>query len=336
MKKGLLIVVVFWTLSGCENLWVNEAVATDQMTTFRLLWEDFDQHYAGFAVRTLDWDSVRYTTEAQINAGLSNNEFFELLGTILVDLQDIHVALVDARGQRIQFGADNPNSLNSIGSLAAYLEELADAGPVLRYGMVPDEAIGYVRISSFGSRFSLDQFERIDAVLSELRSTQGIILDIRGNGGGEAAHQKAIAQRFITGPRTYIRSQFRNGPGPEDFAPPLEDDIAPAGTFQYTQPVVVLVNRSTQSAAELLTMTLIREPHVTLVGDTTAGGLGLNVWRELPNGWNYRLTLSLVSDGEGVSYEYRGIPPDEVVFITRQDSIHEVDTQLEQAIELLR
>ncbi len=83
-------------------------------------------------------------------------------------------------------------------------------------------------------------------------------------------------------------------------------------------------------------MTLKGLEHVSVVGDTTAGGLGNNVWRELVNGWNYRMTISLTTDKNGISFEGTGIPPDEVVWISKADSVAGTDTQIEMAIELIR
>lgn len=333
--RHLLILLSAWCLTACENILVNEEVPDDQVSMFNLLWEDFDKNYAGFAVRNVDWDSVRSPALVRINTGLSDQEFFELLGGIILNFEDIHTEIIDVQGQRIRYLSENPNSISHIGPLENYLEAVRQADQLFVFGNIMNENVGYIHVPTFNSRFDLQKFERIDAVIRDLGDVQGLILDLRNNNGGEASSQKAVARRFIDQSFTYIKAQFRNGPEHNDFDEPITDDISPGGV-QFTRPIVVLTNRSSKSSAELLVMTLESQAHVTVVGDTTAGGLGLNAWRELPNGWNYRMTLTLTSNGEGISYEAAGIPPDEVVFFTMQDSINGIDPQIERAIEILQ
>ncbi len=147
---------------------------------------------------------------------------------------------------------------------------------------------------------------------------------------------KILASRLIAQPRVYIQGRGRNGPQHDDFGNPIEDRIVPEGSYQYVNPIVILTNRQSASAAEVFVQGLKGLPYVHVVGDTTAGDIGLTVWRELPNGWNYRMTVTLTSNAEGISYEGTGIPPDYPVSLSKQDSIDGRDTQLEKAIELLR
>ena len=75
---------------------------------------------------------------------------------------------------------------------------------------------------------------------------------------------------------------------------------------------------------------------MTIIGDTTAGGFGTSVYRELPNGWSYRMTTSLISEPDGTTYEGQGIPPDIVQYLTPVDVRANVDSQLNRAIDFLR
>ncbi|MEM0938660.1 MAG: S41 family peptidase [Bacteroidota bacterium] len=334
MRTKLLLLSTF-VLLACENILVNDEIATDQTSIFNLFWEDYNRNYAGFVVRNIDWDSTRSSALTSIKGGLSEEEFFELLGSIVVNFEDIHAEIIDTHGRRIRYSPKNPSSISMIGPLNDYLISARKAGEIFTYGNIINEEIGYIQIPTFSSRFSLNQYEQIDIVIRNLGNIKGLVLDLRNNGGGQSDRQKTVTQRFVKNSFTYIQGQFRNGCDHNNFDPPISDDISPGGSIQFTGPTVILANRASGSSAEVFVMTLETQEHIMIVGDTTAGGLGLNTWRELPNGWNYRMTLTLTSNGDGISYEAQGIPPHEVVFFTKQDSIDRVDPQLDRAIELL-
>ena len=333
LKIPVFVFVIF-TLA-CENLLVNDAPTSGTLSSFEILWDDFDSNYAGFVVRNIDWNAVRAEIYQQGN-NASEEELFSSIAEALLSLKDIHTEIVDQNGQRISYTPTNEKSLNEIGPLVNYLESESELAQIFKFGKIKNTDIAYIQISTFASNRSLLQFEMIDEVIQSFDSPAGLILDLRNNGGGEAAFQKTIAKRFITSEFTYYHSQFRNGPEHNDFDDPLTDDISPSGQSNYTGTIIILANRATGSAAELCLMTLKTQGHVQIVGDTTAGGLGFNAWRELPNGWTYRLTTTLTSDKDRVSYEGRGIPPDQVVLFSVEDLENGIDPQLERAIELLR
>jgi len=301
--RMLLFTILIFGCVACENALVNEELSVDQAAIFIQLWEDYDRNYSGFTVRDIEWNSVRSESLDQINTGLSQPEFFDLLGDVLLNFEDIHSELTDASGRIIRYIPENPRSLNHIGPFENYLETVMRINQTFTYGIISNENIGYIHIPSFSSSISLQEFEQIDQIIQNLEDIQGLIIDLRNNSGGEASNQKAIAKRFIDQSFVYIRSQFRNGPDHDDFDEPIEDVISPQESVQFIGPIVVLTNRACASATEILIMTLATQDHVAIVGDTTSGGLGLNTWRELPNGWNYRMTITLTSNNEGISFE---------------------------------
>ncbi|MEL6562505.1 MAG: S41 family peptidase [Bacteroidota bacterium] len=333
--KGVFLVVILLLFVSCENLLVNDEPVNTQEENFDLFWDDFNLNYAGFSARGIQWQEIKVDSESRINSRLSNQEFFELLSEITLGLEDIHVELRGV-GRQVHFDSSNPLSVNQIASLDGYLNDVTDINEAISYGFVEGSNIGYISINTFSSRFPVSVFRKIDEAVAAISDTDGLILDIRSNSGGAAANFKTAASRFVNDSFTYASAQLRNGPESNDFADPIGDKIAPEGPLQYTKPIILLTNRKSASAAEIFAMTLKDLTYVTIVGDTTAGGFGNSVWRELPNGWSYRMTITLISDKNGVSYEGIGIPPDEVIYISRQDSIDNRDPQIERAIELLK
>ena len=76
-------------------------------------------------------------------------------------------------------------------------------------------------------------------------------------------------------------------------------------------------------------------PHVTVIGDTTGGGVGNPIYRELPNGWTYRLSTKIQADARGRVIEATGVFPHIPVRTTVADSAAGTDRILEKAIEVL-
>ncbi len=330
--KRYIYPILFLAVS-CENVIINEQVSNDQREAFDILWNDFDKNYAGFTVRDLDWDSVYISTTDAIGSGISQNQFKDLIIEILLSFEDIHVGFVDSNRDRVVYNASNPFSVNGIASLNEYIDVLSE-NRVFRWGQVIDENIGYIHIKTFSESLFSD-FKQIDNLIPQFSSTKGLIIDVRNNGGGAPAAANLVASRFIDRVFVAIKTQFRNGQNHDDFDSPIEGTIEPGGPLQYLNPIVILMNRSSQSAAELFILPLEIQDYVVTVGDFSAGGLGLNSYRELPNGWNYRLTTTLTSNGDGEIFERSGIVPHEFVFISKTDSADGIDSQLERAIELL-
>jgi carboxyl-terminal processing protease len=332
MKKNLIVILILMT--SCENLIVNEKVSAEQQSNFDLLWDDFDRNYAGFTVRDMDWDSAYLYSKEAIDAGLSEEAFKSLMINLLLSFEDIHVQFVDQHNNRTGYKANNPNSVNWIGSLENYIDYRYE-NKVFTWGQVKNENFGYLHIRTFNEGFFSD-FAQIDQVLYSYADTDGMIIDVRNNSGGSPGAANRVASRFIDHSYVALKTQYRNGPDHHNFDTPLEGIITPAGDYQYLKPIVLLMNKSSQSAAELFVAALEIHDYITTVGDFSAGGLGLNSYRELPNGWNYRLTTTLTSNRDDEFFEGKGVPPHERVFISKADSSSGIDPQLERAIDLLR
>ena len=202
----------------------------------------------------------------------------------------------------------------------------------LQYGTMRDH-IGYIFIPGFSTGSVKDWEGDIDAVLEQLSNTTGIIIDLRRNPGGAANITRVVMARFIQTTRIYGYAQFRNGPNRSDFTSLFELQIRPAGTRQYTNPIVLLVGKNTVSAAENFVLALRQFPHVTVIGSPTGGALGTPTRGQLPNGWIYQFTKEKILSVDKISYEGIGIPPD--IAVSFSDSSAMGDPVLEKGIEVL-
>jgi hypothetical protein len=107
------------------------------------------------------------------------------------------------------------------------------------------------------------------------------------------------------------------------------------GRLAYDGPIVVLQNRGLFSAAETFVLAMRTRPDVTFVGDSTGGGSGNPIPRELPNRWVLWVSRWQVTTPGGSWYEGIGLAPDVLESVSEQDLARARDPILERAIELL-
>jgi C-terminal processing protease CtpA/Prc len=74
--------------------------------------------------------------------------------------------------------------------------------------------------------------------------------------------------------------------------------------------------------------------NVTVMGDTTAGGLAVPTGGALPNGWYYRFGVTRTIAPDGVNYE-EGVPPDQVVLLDPAAVMTGHDNIIDSAITLI-
>jgi C-terminal processing protease CtpA/Prc len=193
--------------------------------------------------------------------------------------------------------------------------------------------VGYLRISTFQRG---DIGAGVDSALSALGdSLSGLIIDVRSNGGGSDAEAEAVAGHFTHDRVLYGYHRYKSGPGHDDFGPRIPDYVEPTGAHGYYGPVALLTNRGVYSAAEDFVLAMRALSQVTTVGDTTGGGSGNPIARELPNGWVVHIPRWQLWGADGTFFEGVGLAPDVPAQITESDRQRARDTILERARQLL-
>lgn len=339
MKIKYLSVLIVLLVIGCKEVLFNDDPQNTPDNNFEMFWGDFDKYYVYFDYNNISWDSIHSVYKAKISPNTTDKELFTIFSEMAGVLKDGHVNIYSPYGMtsyQLRPLASYPskrliNPLKYIigGSPQKYSE-------IIEYREIKEHNIGFIMLKNFaGNSFADNRYTIIDDVLDLYKNKDGIIIDVRGNGGGSSNNAITIASRFADMKRLCSKVCSKNGPGKNDYSGWKDNYIQPEGKFQFTKPVVVLTSRKTFSAAESFVLAMKVLPHVVLVGDTTGGGFGDPIIRELPNGWSYRLSTGMEVDANLINYQGKGIPPNISVQTSFEDSIKGIDRILEKGIEII-
>jgi hypothetical protein len=324
----LLLLVLF---IGCEEVLFEEEKADNPVSNFDHLWEAANERYSFFELKGIDWDEYYRVNRPLINNSMSDIELFDVLAGMLNALRDGHVNLVSPFNiSRLDIDFLGPDNFEWRNIKENYIgDDFLITGP-FSHDFLADGEVGYIRYSSFQSLIT--NFD-MAFVLSRYRNTKGLIIDIRENGGGSVSNIYRMLNRFQQNPVLLYTSQIKSGPEHEDFTEAAQVFTEPEEPF-YERPIVVLTDRQSYSASSLFTLGARSMPNMTVMGDTTGGGLGLPNGGQLPNGWTYRFSITRTLDPLGNNFE-NGIPPDIVSIMTDEERINGVDRVIEDAVNLL-
>ena len=186
-----------------------------------------------------------------------------------------------------------------------------------------DKQIGYIKISSFISSDTPVEF--IDAI-NKVKNTDALILDLRVNTGGLFQNAVFVADIFLddknivsvlgrNGKRSLYKTHKKN--------------------YFYDKPMVVLVDFESASASEIVSGALKDNKRAIIVGTRTFGkGLVQKIF-ELPNQTGLNLTIARYLTPNETDINKKGISPDYLVQITKEDQETNNDRQLNFAIKTL-
>lgn len=336
MKKKMyifLILFVLFLLTGCEQLFFQEVPSAMAIPTFDYLWNRVNEQYAYFDVKSVDWDSAYIDYRPNIYNGMPDDSLFYYMGDMLNLLRDGHVNLysefnisrfdISLLGpQNIQFRLIKENYLGS---------DYYITGPFV-HDFIAGGRVGYIRYASFMDNFSNEQ---ISYIFERYRESEGLILDMRQNGGGLILNVFLLLSRFCDSDTALYSTCIKNGPGHQDFSEQsfvynTVQDSLPV----YDRPVAVLIDRGSYSATSLFALATLALDNIFLVGDSTGGGLGMPNGGQLPNGWTYRFSITRTLSLDGINYE-NGVPPDIYVVLDSLDTSRGRDTVIEAALNVL-
>ncbi len=309
MKKGIIALsFLVGALLSCEKiLYGPDQGTSDPYENFEYLWNQVDIKYSYFELKQVNWEQVKSTYLAQLSPEMSEEQLFNVLANMLKELRDDHTNLVSPFNVSVYSQPQQANlNYHSTTVWENYVSERYYTGP-FSHGFIDGANVGYVRYGSFMESFFPNQ---LSFVLDRYQSTNGLVLDLRSNGGGSIFNVPLLLERFNDQSRVVGYFRTRNGPNHNDFTEPSNFMINTYGGTVFTKPVVVLIDKGSYSATTMFALATKAIPNIVLLGDTTGGGGGLPNGGQLPNGWTYRFSISQLLDLQGNNYAEEGVPPD--------------------------
>ena len=183
--------------------------------------------------------------------------------------------------------------------------------------------IGYIRFSGFLSAVQADVLEAIEV----FHDAPALIIDLRGNPGGQFFVRKAIASQLVGRQELFIRYQYR-----DHVEQAYLDPLANA----YPGKVVILVDEHSMSSSEEFSGSLQALGRATIVGSQTPGiCLVMNI-KTLPYGTILAYPIAEGQTPDGHVLENNGVIPDIEIALDRAQLLQGIDTQLEAAINFLQ
>jgi len=192
-------------------------------------------------------------------------------------------------------------------------------------GEMREDGVAYVRVSVFGDTTA----DELDATLEELLSQNpsGLILDLRGNGGGYLNAAQQILGRFL---RSGDATLEEDRDGNRGALPVLH-----GGVQVYDLPMVVLVDGGSASASEITAGALQDYERAILVGEQTFGKGSIQNVIPLEDDASVRITVAHWLTPKGRQIQDVGLTPDLIVARTPEDYDAEIDPQLDAAAAYL-
>src|SRR5271154_5233765 len=188
--------------------------------------------------------------------------------------------------------------------------------------------IGYLKLRAF-----MLSTRDVDAMLSKVRNSRAVIIDLRQNGGGALETLTALASSFTDQPYEMAKEVGREK---------TESLRVKPGTPRITAPVFVMVDSGSASASEMFARDMQIRKRAVVLGDNSSGRV--NTARFFVEtvgaydlvGFGTEIAVSRVVMADGEELENHGVKPDEFCIPTAKDLHDEKDSCLDRALELAR
>lgn len=171
------------------------------------------------------------------------------------------------------------------------------------------DKFGYVRLTQFGENVADD----VEAAVRKLKKDgmEGMILDLRFNPGGSLQEAIKISSLFIKEGKV-VSIKYK------DSKEHVQNAI---GNYVGDFPLVVLVNKGSASASEIVAGAIKDRGRGSLVGEKTFGKGSVQNIIKLPNGGAIKLTIAKYFTPNGICIHTKGIEPDVEVKLKDEKAI---------------
>ena len=187
--------------------------------------------------------------------------------------------------------------------------------------------IAYINLYQFSRKADSDFREAAINILNS--PAKKIILDLRNNPGGYLEIAQNIAGWFLKNGQTVVT---------EDFGGKQDNQVYKArGNSQLlSYPLVILINKGSASASEILAAALRENRGIKLIGKTSFGKGCVQELKNLKDGSSLKITVANWLTPKGNLIANQGLKPDIEVKMSEDDYKEGRDPQLDKAIEIIK
>ena len=189
--------------------------------------------------------------------------------------------------------------------------------------------IAWIKLSRFGDRTQSEWGEAISRIVNNESRITGIVLDLRNNPGGYLEGAVQIAGEFLTPGKLVVAQQYGDGSK-------IESKVGRNGSLLKI-PLVVVVNKGSASASEILAGALQDYKRAKIVGEKSFGKGSVQQPEDFADGSGLHVTVARWLRPSGEWIDKKGITPDFEVKYEASDSAElKDDLQLVKSIDLLK
>lgn len=357
---SLIIILIFTGVARGQNpaTYPSDTTLSMPEKNFETLWLTFQDNYAFFKLRHIDWQQAYNRYRPQINSQTSDDSLYTVFTHMLAPFQDNHINLIIPSVK--QFKSIKPSQFRqeffNDSLVAAFwgmvdhtlakkgFSEMRYAGPGFNgrklFSFTTSKTTGYLRFNRCFVSQDADNIpdtkmagKILDSVFADFKNVKNIVIDVRDNVGGNDEFAFAVADRFADEKILGMTKRTRKG-GYEDFGKAEKWYIQPAGNKKKFRTVTLLTNDKTVSAGDVYAMIMKELPRVKIIGTNTRGIYSDMYGFTLPNKWLVSLSNQRYYNAAGVCYEGNGTPVNQVVKNTKADLEKQTDPVLSTALSL--
>lgn len=198
--------------------------------------------------------------------------------------------------------------------------------PTIKWSKIEPD-IGHIQLFSF-NQIAKNEFDQALKELKKQGADKKLILDLRNNPGGLLDLAIDISSYFLEPGELVVIEDFGNGEKDELKSKP--------NGFLKDAKIVILINKGSASASEIVAGALHDQRGIKLVGEKTFGKGSVQQIEELRFRTSLKITVAKWLTPKGRSISDEGIEPDIKVEKTEEDTKEGRDPQLERAIEIIK
>jgi carboxyl-terminal processing protease len=235
--------------------------------------------------------------------------------------QDVVVLIRGPIGSQVKLTLSRTGATEPL--VIAVTREKIDT-PTVAWKML-DNNVGYVGINLFGERTGSELRTALDEV--KAKQAKGLVLDLRNNPGGLLDTAVDVAGQFV-GRQVILHERKKDGTE--------KTYTGQTGASAPNVPLVILVNKNTASASEIVSGALRDLQHAPLIGEKTYGKGSVQLVYDLSDRSSLHVTVAQWYTPDNHQIQGEGLSPDIEAPLTDEDRAQNRDPQLDRAVEYLK